>query len=290
VLGGVMFGWSEYESLSSAPDAEKYNEAYGNYVKYYLAGMHDASKRAGRRLLHALDIHWYPEARGTKRITDDDASAKTIAARLQAPRSLWDDSYIERSWITQQTGKPIRLLRWFQEMITERFPGTNLTMTEYNFGGTKHVSGGLAQIDVLGVFGREGVFMANYWGNAAGVGDLPPYIAAAFRMYRNYDGKGGAFGDVAVVANSPNQDLLSVFAATDAKNTKRLTIIVINKHQQNIYDGAFDIGVAGGQTTAQTFVLDSDGTDIAQGPDVPIASGKFHFALQPLSATLFVCE
>jgi hypothetical protein len=290
VLGGVMFGWSEYESLSSAPDAEKYNEAYGNYVKYYLAGMHDASKRTGRRLLHALDIHWYPEARGTKRITDDDASAKTIDARLQAPRSLWDASYIERSWITQQTGKPIRLLRWFQEMIAERFPGTNLTMTEYNFGGTKHVSGGLTQIDVLGVFGREGVFMSNYWGNAAGVGDLPPYIAAAFRMYRNYDGKGGKFGDVAVVANSPNQELLSVFAATDAKNAKRLTIIVINKHQQNIYDGAFDIGAAGGQMKAQTFVLDSDGTDIAQGPDVPIASGKFRFALQPLSATLFVCE
>jgi mannan endo-1,4-beta-mannosidase len=276
--------------LSSAPDAEKYNEAYGNYVEYFLAAMHDASKRQGRRLLHALDIHWYPESRGTKRITDDDASAKTIEARLQAPRSFWDESYVERSWITQESQKPVRLLPWFQEMISKRFPGTYLTMTEYNFGGTKHVSGGLAQVDVLGVFGREGVFMSNYWGNAAGVGDLPPYVAAAFRLFRNYDGKGGKFGDTAVLASSPNQDLLSVFAATDAKNPKRLTVIVVNKHQQHIYDGAFDIGVAGGHTSAKTFVLDGEGTDIAPGADAPIAGGKFRFALQPLSATLFVCE
>lgn len=290
VLGGVMFGWSEYQSLSSAADAEQHNAAFGNYVEYFLAGMHDASKRHGRRLLHALDIHWYPESRGTKRITEDDASSKTIEARLQAPRSFWDETYVERSWITQDEKQPIRLLRWFHERIQKRFPGTYLTMTEYNFGGTTHVSGGLAQVDVLGIFGREGVFMSNYWGNAAGVGDLPPYVAAAFRMYRNYDGKGGKFGDTAVTATSPNHDLLSVFAATDAKDPKRLTIIVINKHQQHIYDGAFDIGAAGGHQLAKSFVLDGEGTDIAPGADAPIAAGKFRFALQPLSATLFVCE
>lgn len=290
ILGGIMFGWSEYVSLSSAADAEKYNEVYGNYVEYFLAKMQEASKRQNRRLLHALDIHWYPESRGTKRITEDDASAKTIEARLQAPRSFWDDTYVERSWITQDSKKPIRLLRWFREMIAERFPGTYLSMTEYNFGGTKHVSGGLAQIDVLGIFGREGVFMANYWGNGPGVGELPPYVAAAFKMYRNYDGKGGKFGDVAVAATSPNQDLLSVFAATDAKNTKRLTVIVINKHQQHIYEGAFDIGPSGEQSRCQTHVLDGEGTEIEPGPDATVAGGKFRFALQPLSATLFVCE
>jgi len=42
--------------------------------------------------MHALDVHWYPEAKGARRITERDTSPKTAAARLQAPRSLWDPS------------------------------------------------------------------------------------------------------------------------------------------------------------------------------------------------------
>ncbi len=84
------------------------------------------------------------------------------------------------------------------ERIADRYPGTKLGMTEYNFGVGDHISGGLAQIDALGVFGREGMYLANYWGDGAGNGKLPPYIATAFKLYRNYDGKGGTFGDTAV--------------------------------------------------------------------------------------------
>ena len=64
-------------------------------------------------------------------------------------------------------------------------------MTEYNYGAGDHISGGLAQADALGVFGREGLYLANYWGDGPGNGNLPTYIKAAFQLYRNYDGKGG---------------------------------------------------------------------------------------------------
>ena len=64
-------------------------------------------------------------------------------------------------------------------------------MTEYNFGGGDHISGGLAQADVLGVFGREGLYLGNYWGDGPGNGNAAAYIKAAFRLYRNYDGKRG---------------------------------------------------------------------------------------------------
>jgi len=36
-------------------------------------------------------------------------------------------------------------------------------MTEYYYGGGDHISGGLAQADVLGILGREGVFAAALW-------------------------------------------------------------------------------------------------------------------------------
>jgi len=52
----------------------------------------------------------------------------------------------------------------------------------------------LAQADVLGIFGREGLDLATLWG--------PPVTtdpgAFAFRMYRNYDGAGAHFGDYSV--------------------------------------------------------------------------------------------
>ena len=121
--------------------------------------------------MHVLDVHWYPEARGTKRITEKDTSPKTVAARLQAPRSLWDPTYTEKSWITGTWGKPIRLIPWLLERIAERYPGTKLAMTEYNFGAGDHISGGLAQADVLGIFGREGLYLGNYWGDGPGNGN-----------------------------------------------------------------------------------------------------------------------
>ena len=69
ILGPVAYGWSEYVNNQSAPDAgtyTSYNTSDGiGYLNYYLAQMQQASNAAGRRLLHYLDVHWYPEAQGS---------------------------------------------------------------------------------------------------------------------------------------------------------------------------------------------------------------------------------
>ena len=136
-LGAVAFGWSEFMSLSDAPDFKEHNAKYGTYLDFFLASMKELETKHKKRLVHVLDVHWYPEARGTKRITEKDTSPKTVAARLQAPRSLWDATYTEKSWITGTWGKPIRLIPWLLERIAERYPGTKLAMTEYNFGARR---------------------------------------------------------------------------------------------------------------------------------------------------------
>lgn len=288
LLGAVMFGWSEYQSLSSAPDAAKYNADFGTYTDFFLDAMKRLEKKHGHRLVDALDIHWYPEARGSQRITADDASRSTIDERLQAPRSLWDPEYKEKSWIVQQTGKPIRLIPWLREIVQKRYPGTELTMTEYNYGGTTDVSGGLAQVDVLGVLGREGVYLATYWGKGAAVEPLPPYVAAAFKLYRNYDGKGGKFGDTAVEASVPNADAASVFAATDSSGN--LTVIAINKHQQNRYTGVFDLGKGKAYKAVKTFVIDRSNTQVNPGKPAELKGSTLRYTLEPLSATLMVFQ
>jgi hypothetical protein len=286
-LGAVAFGWSEFMSLSDAPDHKEHNAKYGTYLDFFLASMKDLEKKHKRRLVHVLDVHWYPEARGTKRITEKDVSPKTVAARLQAPRSLWDPTYTEKSWITGQWGKPIRLIPWLLERIGERYPGTKLAMTEYNFGAPEHISGGLAQADVLGIFGREGLYVGNYWGDGPGNGALPPYIKAAYRLYRNYDGKRSTFGDTAVAATPADISKASIYAATDTKHKGQLTILVINKELRSIFNGK--IAIKGGPySKAQVYTLDGKSADIKPQAPVDVKGGVLEYKLPPVSAALFV--
>ncbi|HEY8943085.1 MAG TPA: glycoside hydrolase family 44 protein [Polyangiaceae bacterium] len=288
VLGGVMFGWSEFTSLSDAPDSKQYNDRYGTYVDFLLATMKEAEQRHGRRLMHVLDVHWYPEARGRTRVTEADVSQKTIDARLLAPRSLWDGAHLEKSWIGSQLKKPIRLIPWLKERIAERYPGTKLSMTEYNFGAGQHISGGLAQADVLGILGREGVFMANYWGEGAANGDLPPFIRAAFQLFRNYDGKGGMFGDSAVQASVAQLDKASIYAATDSKRPGVLTVLVLNKDQRARYTGALRVEGASRYAAAEVFVLDGTAPSIRTEKPIAVSNNTLRVNLPALSATLLI--
>jgi len=243
-----------------------------------------------RRLVHVLDVHWYPEARGTKRITDNDSSPKTIEARVQAPRAFWDPTYREKSWIDDSWGKPIRLIPWLREKIAKQYPGTKLSMTEYDFGGGGDISGGLAQADALGALGREGVFLANYWGNGPGNDALPPYVAAAFKLFRNYDGSGGTYGDTAVAVKIGDEAKASVYAATDSKKPRVLTILVINKDQRARYKGKLVLHGPTNYGRAQTFQLDKTSPQVRAADHVEIKDNQIDYSLPPLSATLFVCE
>jgi hypothetical protein len=296
VLGAVAFGWSEYMSLGDAPDAKEQNEKLGpdaTYLDVFLASMKRAEVEQHRRLIHLLDVHWYPEAKGAKRITDKDNSPKTVAARLQAPRSLWDPTYVEKSWIAATWGKPIRLVPWLKERIAQRYPGTELAITEYDYGAGDHISGGLAQADVLGVLGREGVYLATYWGQGPGNGKLPDYIRAAFQLYRNFDGKGGTFGDTAVAATPADLAKASVFAATDSKRPGLLTVLVINKELHTVFDGAIEIKVdakGAPYKHAQVYALDGSAAVVRPLPAIEIKNNQIAYKLPPISATLFVCE
>jgi mannan endo-1,4-beta-mannosidase len=213
---------------------------------------------------------------------------KTVDARLQAPRSLWDPTYTEKSWIAAEWGKPIRLVPWLEERIAARYPGTKLGMTEYNFGAGDHISGGLAQADVLGVLGREGVYLATYWGDGPGTGLLPRFIKSAFKLYRNYDGKKGTFGDTAVAATA-DLDRSSIYAATDSKHPGVLTVLVINKDVRTNFSGRIRLGDAA-YRRAEVYRLDAGSPDVSTQPAVDVQDGTISAKLPALSATLFVCR
>ncbi len=242
VYGPVSYGWEGFETLQNAPDAA----ADGNFLNYYLKNMAAASATAGTRLLDALDLHWYPEATGINasgqatRIINDDTSPGVDAARLQAPRSLWDPTYTESSWITQDTGSgPLELIPRTQAQINANYAGTKISISEYNYGAGNDITGGLAEADVLGIFGKYSVYSANEWPLL----NSEPFIVGAFEMFRNYDGKDSTVGDTEVQAINSDITDTSIYATVDSKNPAHLTLVAINKETTavsstvNIADG-----------------------------------------------------
>jgi hypothetical protein len=264
VFGFVSYGWHGFTTLQDAPD-----RAGRDFLDVYLAEMAAAEAKAGKRLIDVLDVHWYPEARGKERVMEDDASPATSAARIQAPRSLWDPGYKEESWILQVTGGPIRLLPRLREKIAKRYPGTKLAITEYYYGGGADISGGIAQADVLGVFGREGVFAAALW-HMGKTDDR--FIHAAFAMFRNFDGQGGAFGDTGLDVSGGDPSKASLYASVDGKGRK--VFVAINKTA-----GPLKIRVGSGR--AQAWRLTSAEPKPVPAGDVELSA----LEVPPLSVT-----
>ena len=224
VTGPVASGWTAY--LYSALDRGDDNfhthadcTRHGGeaFLLWFLKQVRANDARSGKRTLDVLDVHYYPQGQG---IYGGGVDPDTRERRLRATRSLWDANYVDESWI----GEPVRLIPRLKEWIAAGYPGTKIGITEWNFGGDQDISGALAIAEALGIYGREGVYLANYW--AYPPQGSPGYLA--FRLFRNADGKGHGFGELSCRAVSANPEQVSCFAATDASG-KALTILLVNK-------------------------------------------------------------
>ncbi len=188
VSGSVSYGWQGFVNFQNAPDAS------GEFLSYYLDEMRAAEGAAGQRLLDFLDLHWWPEAQGGGlRVTVADASPAVAAARVQAPRSLWDASFHEASWINDTLaplGESIRLLPRVKDRIAAHYPGTRLALSAWYYGGGGDISGAIATADVLGILGREGVDLAALELPEGGGDDS--FTLAGFSTFVGYDGAGRA--------------------------------------------------------------------------------------------------
>jgi hypothetical protein len=221
-LGPVVWGWCAYFYSAAdgcSPGADR--AAHGNldFIPWYLQQMQAyQTGHSNTRILDYLDVHMYPQGDGI--FSDQAGSSATQALRLRSTRSLWDTTYVDESWINQPVYTIPRMRAW----VNNNYPGTKLAISEYSWGAMGYMNGALAQADVLGIFGREGLDLATLWGPPAA--SQPG--AYAFRIYRNYDGSHSQFGDTGVSAASADQSKLAVYAAQRASDSA-LTLVVINK-------------------------------------------------------------
>jgi hypothetical protein len=283
VMAPVNYGWQGFVDLQSAPDANG-----RDFLEFFLDEMYLAEQANNKRLIDVLDVHWYSEAQGNGvRIVGDDTTAAVVEARIQAPRSLWDTTYTEASWITQwSTNGPINLLPRLQKKIADHYPGTKLSVSEHNHGGGGHISGGMALADVIGVFAREGLFAANMWD----MGASSAFCYGGFAMFRNYDGQNGSFGDTSVHAATSNQAASSVFASIDAGSPNRVVIVAINK-SSSAQNAGIQVTNTTALTKARVYQLTTTTPTPVPAADIAITkTNAFLYSMPAMSVSTLVIE
>lgn len=295
VFGPAVATWAGVVTLGRYPSPDPVH-GNTNFLDLYMTRLRAAEAAAGHRLVDVLDIHWYPYVyTQAGEITNDYAvqNEAMIERRLQAPRSLWDPTYNEDSWVSGVTAGPIELLPRLRRDIAARNPGMKIAITEYYYGRTGDISGGIAQADVLGIFGREGVFAANLW-PAAGVYAEPwkgdgakayAYAFAAFSMFLNYDGNGGRFGDTGVASSTSDPANSSVYGSTDQAGN--VVLVLINK-RPNARDAAINVSHGTSLTVARPYTLTSASNKPQRQADLPVQGNVVQYTMPPMSVTTLV--
>ena len=288
-LGPVAWGWVEYfySALDVAAGNDWWNTrpdrlAHGDvpYVPWYLQQMQAYETAHGVRLVDYLDLHIYPQAGGL--FSPSAGSASTQALRLESTQQLWNPDYLDGSWIDQ----PIYLIPRMRDWVDTYYPGTKLAITEYNWGALNHINGAVAQADVLGIFGREGLDLATLWD--------PPTTnqpgAFAFRMYRNYDGQHHRFGSQSVNAASSAETQVAVYAARRPEDGA-LTILVINKSLTTPLTSTLSLSGFDPAPAAAVYRYSAANLSaIAHLPDQTVTAAGFTATYPAQSITLFILQ
>jgi hypothetical protein len=228
IFGPVNYGFNGIYSWQGEAGAGFSSTFW--FADKYLAGIKTASTAYGKPLVDVYDFHWYSEATdGTTRVINMNGASLTdaqVQAIVQSPRSLWDTTFKENSWITNSVlGGPIYILRRLQAKIDAANPGMKIAITEYENGGFNHIAGTIAQADNLGVFGSEGVFAANFWPP----GGTYSYALAGFRAFRGFDGASANFGDTSLQTTSSSVKDVVVYASSDSATPGRFVFVAINR-------------------------------------------------------------
>lgn len=289
----VIFGPAHYGFLGIYNWSGELNASLSSnnwFADKYLLALKAASSAFGKPLVDVYDFHWYPEATDSAgaRVTSlvgPNLNDDQVQAIVQSPRSLWDESYKERSWITKDViGQPINILGRLQARIDSENPGMKMAITEYNNGGGQHIAGAIAQADNLGVFGARALFAAAMWPQSS----KEPYSLAGFRAYRNFDGANHHFGDTAVEATSSNVAKVVIYVSTDSSRAGRVVMVAINRSPTEQVASVTGQPLSGTahlfQMTAATAANQASIRPVAAGV-IPVSGSAMNLTLPALSVT-----
>ncbi len=262
--GSKVIGWSAWGALELAgsnldytPPGETGYQNYGTFknpaeeqwrdrkahgyttqLEYYLKQMAVAEKKAGKRLIDIVDIHWYPESVGvnsngdTLKLSDNLEYDPALAAQqFDALREWYDPTYTNATWLAQAENKaafwsPFHpVIPALKKLVAQNYPGTKLAINEYDVGSRDYFHGALLRVAAMGIFMQEDLYMAQAWFQS---NDKRSFVFLAQQMYGNYDGKGGRVGGKFYASKSDNGDLMS-YVVDDGKHW---FAVLVNKNPE----------------------------------------------------------
>ena len=279
IAGPSPWGWPAYFASGKDQFAESDSDrkAHGDtpLIEWYLEQLHAYEQKTGQHLLDVLDVHFYPQ-NGIYGGGQGETDPATSARRIRSTRSLWDPTYVDESYI-QDT---VMLIPRMQQWVDENDPGLKLSIGEYSFGAEQHMSGALAQAEALGRFGQQGLYSAYYW-------TRPPAgspVFWAFRAFRDYDGAGATFGDVAVPSTIDDPSQGSLFASTDAAGSKYV-LVLLNFSTTDERATTIDLSDCHDFTKVRSFDYRGDPAGF-QPSTADLATGSLDVSLPPYSITV----
>jgi hypothetical protein len=289
IFGPVHYGFAGLYNWQSEPGLNATPNGNNWFPDKYLQAISTASNTYGRPLVDVYDFHWYPEVYdgAGKRIVDmidTTLSDSQVQQIVQAPRDLWDSTWHDPNnsnpWIYQTLGSsPIRIIPRLQAKINAEFPAmTGIAITEYEGGGWNHIAGTIAQADMLGVFGAQGLFAASLW---------PPngtydYALAGFRAFRGFDGANADFGDTSLQATSSDVSKVAVYVSHDSNMAGRVVFVAINRTKSAQVTSINGVSLSGTATIYQMTGASASG----QNPVHPVLVGTQAASGSSLKITL----
>ena len=285
IAGPAEWGWPNY--FSSAADVapggnKKDRKAHGNVPlsAWYLKKLREHEQQTGTRILDVFDLHFYPQGEGIGFEERGATDADTSARRIRSVRALWDPKYRDESWIDDTVELLPRMKRW----VAENYPGLGISLGEYNFGATGHMSGGLAQAEALGRFAEQGLTSAFLF-------TYPPFRSPtfwAFRAFRDFDGKGGRFLDTYVPsrfdkeADTREQSLF----ASRSGDGRHMVAVALNLSPDTARNTQVELKGCGNVTSAKLFTYRGDSSGFAANPSLLQSGSTVQTVLSPWSMTV----
>ena len=256
---------------------------YTWFIDFYLEHMKKSSEKYGARLLDALDVHYYTEALDpmgnmVRFSTDDTANAY----RMQAVRTLWDSDYTENGYSALHYKQFTPFLPMLKAAVMMNYPGTPISVSEYDFGGGMNMSGAIAEIDALGTFAKEEIYLA-----CLAPAEDYEFQKAALRMFTDYDGERSQFGDELLKIKG-GDEYGSLWCA--ARDDGRLTAIVTSQNLEKLKDISIDIRSPKQYYVESAYCIDPDNAQIRR-QDAELFNDETHsaaFTADTLSAYMLV--
>jgi len=284
IAGPALWGWTNYYNSAAdvAPGGNKKDrKAHGGVplLAWYLKKLNEYEKKTGVRVLDVVDVHFYPQGDGIGFEERGATDADTAERRIRSTRALWDATYTDESWIDDKVELIPRLKRW----VAENYPGLGISIGEYNFGATGHMSGGLAQAEALGRFAEGGLTSAFHF-------TYPPYRSPtfwAFRAYRNFDGKGGRFQDHFVPSKleKGSTGSTSLFASR-SDDGKKLVAVAMNLDPEKAQDARVEFKGCGPVKSTRVLGYAGEPSGFSERQGFTQAGSNLHVVLPPYSITV----